>query len=281
MEIKKPMVSVVIATYNRIEMLKVCIESLRVELSHVSHELVIVDGGSVDGTIEWLSYQKDIISVVQHNHGTFNGKQISRRPWAYFINIGFKISQGTYILMLSDDSLIRPGAVNNGLNFIEAKRALGHNIGGVAFYFRDYPIRKKFAVAVNVGNLYVNHGIFLNSAVKEVDYFDEDYHFYFSDTDIALKMKRQGYSILPSPNSFVEHYYDADPEVRQRNNGDLKEQDRLRLINKWCGIAYPSEKITEYLRVVGYWSEHETETDDETPEIRALMTAQNRVKSKN
>lgn len=252
-----PKISVVIGSYNRKKMLELCVNAIRNELQGENYEIIIVDGGSNDGTLEWLVGQKDIISIVQHNRGEWQGKKIEKKPWAYFMNLAFKCAAGKYICMLSDDSLIVPGAINYGVDLFDEKLSQNKKLGGVAFYFRDYPVRKKYAVAKNVGNLYINHGLYLNKAMQEVGYCDEGYSFYFSDTDLCLKIKEAGYEIIDSKKSFVEHYFDATPEIRSSNNKkEEKNKDRRRLIDKWAGKAYPSKDKEYYIKHVGRWSYH-------------------------
>src|SRR4051794_18447160 len=115
----KPVVSVVVGSYNRLEFLKPTIESVRHELSDIEHELIIIDGGSTDDSIKWLTEQKDIITIVQHNRGEWLGKKIERRSWGYFMNLGFRAASGKFICMLSDDCLVVPGAIKNGLELFE------------------------------------------------------------------------------------------------------------------------------------------------------------------
>lgn len=264
-------ISVVIGSFNRSNLLKLCIEAVRKELADFNYEIIVVDGGSSDGSAEWLLQQKDIITIVQHNRGEWRGKTIERRSWGYFMNLGFKVAQSKYICMLSDDSLIIPGAIVNGYDLFEKKLADGEKQGGVAFYFRDYPIRKKYAVAINVGNLYVNHGLYLRSAIEEVGFISEDeYHFYFADTDLVLKMKQKGYQFTASTKSFVEHYFEATPEIRASNNDDKKEKDRLWLIEKWSGIAYPEEDKDKYTKIVGYWDFIENDYIDNENTVNKL-----------
>lgn len=267
-------ISVVIGSYNRNKLLLECIEAIRNELSSIDYEIIVVDGGSEDGTVEWLTKQKDIISIIQHNRGEWNGKPITKRSWGYFMNLGFKCAQGKYICMLSDDSLIVPGAIINGYEEAEALENQGRKIGGVAFYFRDFPVRKRFAVAVNVGNLYVNHGLLLNDALKSVGYISEDeYSFYFADTDLALKIKANGYEIVRASNSYVEHYFEATPELRNSNNDEKKEKDRLWLIEKWAGKAYDQKDMGKYKKIVGYWDYLDTEDIDGGVSINKLIEA--------
>lgn len=274
----KPKISVVIGTYNRLNLLILCIESIREELSNIDYEIIVVDGGSNDGTVSWLVEQKDIIFILQHNRGVWKDKKIERKPWAYFMNIAFKAAKGKYVCMLSDDSLIISNSILNGLDLFEKELNRGRKIGAVAFYFRDFPVRKQYAVAVNLGNLYVNHGIYLNSAISEVGYCDENYYFYFSDTDLSLKLKYHGYEIIESKKSFVEHYFDATPELRNENNDDRKEKDRIRLIEKWFGVAYPADKKESYLNIIGYWKNHEEGFFDSNKTIDKLIKANDSLK---
>ncbi len=266
--------SVVIGSFNRGSILELCMDAVRDELADIPHEIIVIDGGSTDGTLDWLIAQKDIITICQHNRGEWRDKPIDRRSWGYFMNLAFRCAQGEYICMLSDDTLIHPGAITEGLKRADFERTRGRKIGGVAFYFRDYPLRKKYAVAVNLGNLYVNHGLFLNQAMMEAGYVSEDdYHFYFADTDLSLKIKQSGYEIIRSHKSFVEHYFDADPDIRKSNNDERKIRDKNTLIEKWAGIAYPLSKKNYYKEVVGFWDYIDTENVDGGYTINRLLEA--------
>ena len=48
-------VSVVLGTYNRLSFLKATIASVRASQIDVPYEIIVVDGGSTDGTIGWLT----------------------------------------------------------------------------------------------------------------------------------------------------------------------------------------------------------------------------------
>ena len=67
--------SIVLGTYNRVSFLKIAIDSIRAELNrfNLTSEVIVVDGGSNDGTTGWLAKQRDIVSIIQHNRGTWKG----------------------------------------------------------------------------------------------------------------------------------------------------------------------------------------------------------------
>ena len=232
-------ISVVLGSYNRFEFLKFAINSVRQDLDGFDYEIIVIDGGSSDGSMTWLLDQKDIITIIQHNRGDWNGKKIKRRSWGYFMNLGFKCAQGKYTCMLSDDCLVVPGAIKNGYHYFEQQLASGKNVGALAFYWRDWSVQQKYHVMCTLGNkMYVNHGMYLTKALAEVNFAEEDlYFFYYADGDLCLKMWGKGYECIDCPNSFVEHYPHANLAVRKTNH-DQFSSDLKNYVKKWDGIFY-------------------------------------------
>jgi glycosyltransferase involved in cell wall biosynthesis len=253
--------SIVLGTYNRKTFLKMTIESIRKELSNAAfpHEIIVIDGGSDDGTLKWLSEQKDIVTIIQHNRGSWLGKQIERKSWGYFMNLGFKCAHGKYICMLSDDCLVVPGAIINGYSTFDRYLKENKNIGALAFFWREWPEQAKYWVGTTLGGkMYVNHGLYLKKALNDVGYVDEvSFFFYHADGDLCLKLWKTGYLVQESPDSYIEHFSHANMSVRKTNQKNQKE-DWNNYIQKWKGIYYFDNEST------GSWIEKEFQDPQKT-----------------
>jgi len=230
----------VLGSFQRYSFLKMTLNSVRLELAGISHEIIVVDGGSTDGSVEWLSKQKDVLLILQHNRGQWKGKKVNRRSWGYFMNLGFKTAQGKYVCMISDDCLLIPGAIINGVSqFEQASQDIG-KIGALAFYWRNWPEQENYVVGLTWGGkMFVNHGLYLRSALEEVGFADENhYNFYHADGDICLRMHEAGYKCIDSPKSFVEHYSHANLAVRSSNIA-TQQGDWNVYMNRWLPVLGP------------------------------------------
>lgn len=234
----RPSVSVVLGTLNRRKLLEKCLASVRRELEGLDGEIIVVDGGSDDRTIPWLTKQEDVITILQYNRYKDGETSMRRRSWGGFMNMGFRAASADYILMISDDCLLMPGAIRNGIEQIESAKKAGVPVGACAFYFRDWPKQKRYYVQRTIGgNLMLNHGIYTREALEAAQYANEDdYVFYKSDTDLSLKIWDSGYAIIDAPRSICEHYVGIEEELRAGNTA-LMSYDRAQMKQYWPDLV--------------------------------------------
>jgi glycosyltransferase involved in cell wall biosynthesis len=214
-----PVISIVIGSYNRRELWPAVLACIRNNGITVPYEIIVVDGGSTDGTVEYLLTQRDVITIVQHNRGSFLGKILERKSYGYFMNIGFRAAHGKYLFLLSDDALLVPGAVMNAYHQFETRLAAGERVGAVAFHFRNYPDDPEYFVTHTFGDrLYMNHGLFLAEPFLAMGALDEQhYFFYHADADASLRLQEAGHAVIPADNSYIEHFKYSSESNRAAN----------------------------------------------------------------
>lgn len=100
--------SVVSGTYNRFEMLKRMVYSVRSSAAGISYEIILVDGGSTDGTLEWARQQSDVRLI---EHGKLYGA-----IKAY--NDGVALATGEYVVFSNDDLSFDKDALPLALTFV-------------------------------------------------------------------------------------------------------------------------------------------------------------------
>ena len=229
-----PLVSVVLGSHNRRAFLEAALESVRANGMDFPYEIIVVDGGSTDGSLHYLASQKDVITIIQHNRGEWRGKKIERRSWGYFMNLGFRAAQGKYLCMISDDCLLVPGAIPNGVTLFENLLAEGQRVGAMAFYWRNWPEQQDYWVGLTLGNkMFVNHGLYLRQALEEIGWIDEDYYqFYHADGDLCLKLWQAGYKVVDCRTAFVEHC----DHIKKSRISNVRDWNSY--LQKWDGIYY-------------------------------------------
>ncbi len=84
-----PLISVIIPTFNRINLLKETVDSVRNQ-SFRDFEIIVVNDGSTDGTGDWLRDQTDLRVIEQNNLGIAtarnNGAAAAKGDWLAFLD---------------------------------------------------------------------------------------------------------------------------------------------------------------------------------------------------
>ncbi|MGB2986998.1 MAG: glycosyltransferase family 2 protein [Phycisphaerae bacterium] len=222
-------VSIVVPTFNRFERLRRCVDKIRQNVSH-SHEVIVVDGGSTDGTRKWLATQNDLRVILE-----------PRREGAVkAFNRGFRAAGGCYVMWLNDDAYPLPDSVEAALTMIE--RPDLSNVGMVAFYHNWHNERNvldrvehdgaTYELCHVRGYPYANFGLIRRSLLERIGYADERYYFFGFDPDLSLKVQLdEGLTVIGCRKALIHH--DECHDDRKQADLSIGEEDNAKLFAKW------------------------------------------------
>ena len=96
--------SIVLATYNRRALLSECLSALfNQTFPHDQYEVIVVDNGSTDGTIEYLQ-QLESQTLAERYNVAFSFFRLKDNPGpAVARNRGIKVAEGEFVAMTDDD----------------------------------------------------------------------------------------------------------------------------------------------------------------------------------
>lgn len=102
-----PDVTIVTATLDRLALLKAAIASIETQKGNNLVEHIVVDGGSRDGTIEWLSAQ----GYTSEPSGRLRLIKGPDTGVYHALNKGLTAASGRYLVFLNSDDLLLPNAI--------------------------------------------------------------------------------------------------------------------------------------------------------------------------
>ena len=208
----KAELSIVIGTRNRLEMLQKCLNALIGKIN-TDHQIIVIDAGSTDGTIDYL---KNIEGI----HLVCDGKPIGQ---AQSYNRVFTHLRGRYICWMSDDDVIQPGILDSAVDILRKNK----KIGQVALKVKDATGRKSGDPYIGgirkTGILNCNQGVIRSDLFRKIGFFDETFQNYGIDCDLTAKVLLSGYRVAFTKKVAIHHYRDHGQE-----NGAISKAERAR-----------------------------------------------------
>ncbi len=107
--------SIVIVTHNQLEYTRQCLDSIR-QLTDEPYELIVVDNGSTDGTVEYLRALPDVRVIA-------NRRRTAGFPAA--VNQGIAVAAGRQVLLLNNDVVVTTGWLGRMLRALHSDPKIG------------------------------------------------------------------------------------------------------------------------------------------------------------
>jgi O-antigen biosynthesis protein len=225
-----PKVSIIIPTRDRLELLRVAIESILTKTSYPDFEIIIVDNGSkAPETLQWIDQTAASHAAVRvvRDDREFNYSALN--------NFAVANAKGTVLAFLNNDiEVISPHwltemtslAIRSDVGCVGAKLYYPNDtiqhagvvagmLGGAAHAFRNFPrdhpgyaarlFTRQEYLAVTGACLVIRRSVF-----EEVGGFNEtDLAIAFNDVDLCLKVHAAGYRNIWTPHAELYHHESA------------------------------------------------------------------------
>ncbi len=267
-----PTIRVVVVNWNRKELLRACLESLAHQ-THTSFEVVVVDNGSSDGSVEMVQnisqyYPRPLLLV----------RNSENRGFCAANNQGFMGAPNEFIALLNNDAEAEP----RWLEAMEAAMRSAADVGMVASKIRVWEEPQRID---KVGHLIYPDGqnrgrgagqldrgqfdqieevlwpdgcaaLYRRAMLDEIGGFDEDFFAYADDAELGLRARWAGWKCLYTPHAEVRHHRGATLGKGSGWRLTLIERNRVLLAVKlfpgnllWANGAYLIARLT-----AGLWA---------------------------
>jgi O-antigen biosynthesis protein len=252
-----PLVSIVIPTRDRVDLLRACIDSVIRLTRYANYEIVVVDNGSSeDATLGYLASlcETGRARVIRHD-APFNFSALN--------NLGVDCALGEIVALVNNDiEVISPDwlgemvswAIQPDVGCVGAKLYYGDDtiqhagvilgIGGVAGHSHKYLPREangyfsRLRLVQNVSAVTGACLVVRKSVYKEVGGLDaKNLAVAFNDVDFCLKVRQAGYANVWTPHAELFHHESPSrgaEDTREKQERFMREV--LFMKGKWAGL---------------------------------------------
>ncbi|MCH7826812.1 MAG: glycosyltransferase [Bacteroidetes bacterium] len=224
--------SVIIVNYNVKDFLQSLLLSLDEALKNITHEIIIIDNASTDGSIQLIRNNFSYVTLIDNNKNLGFSKAN---------NLGLKISKGKYLLLINPDTLVSEDTLTEMINFFESHSDVG--LAGCKILNPDGTLQlacrrsfpgpwTSFCKVTGLSNLFSNSKIFARynltyldenkscevdavsgsfmmftrNVYEELGGLDEEYFMYGEDLAYCFSIQKAGYKIFYVASTQIIHY---------------------------------------------------------------------------
>lgn len=216
--------SIIIITWNSLELLQDCISSLDVVRQSEDVEILLVDNGSKDDSVSFINQHYPSIKIIElgENKGV-----------AYARNRGIEKSSGEYLLLLDNDTIANEQAIEGMLQFMKNYSDVGvcgcklMDNNQVQESYKCYPgiivkirnllnCKSKYSVLETAQtNAEVIEPVYLIGAcqmisrelINEIGLLDEKIFYGPEDADFCLRARNAGWRVCYLPQYSIIHHW--------------------------------------------------------------------------
>ena len=210
----KAKVTVVIPNYNGLKFMDPCFKALNLQLCR-DFDILVVDNGSTDGSVEWLK-EHEIPSIFLEKNTGFSGA----------VNVGIKASKTPYVILLNNDTEPDCHYIGEMIKAIERSPEIFsvsskmiqlydhskmddagdmYTLLGWAFQRGVGRPATGYNRSCSVFSACAGAAIYRREVFETIGYFDEMHFAYLEDIDVGYRAKLYGYDNVFCPEAVVYH----------------------------------------------------------------------------
>ncbi|RFP63064.1 MAG: glycosyltransferase [Limnothrix sp. CACIAM 69d] len=206
-------ISVIIPTYNRLPILQKCLLAMEDQRWHgpnliEGYEIVVVDDGSTDGTVAWLSESRDRlphVRLIEQDHG---GPAAAR-------NRGLRAAKGDTIVFIDSDLVVLEDFLQCHAQALTAAQTRS----GSDAYFTygrvvntcnfDNPTAEPFKITDLSRAFFATGNVAIAKHwLDRAGAFDERFTLYgWEDLELGVRLKALGLRLIPCPEAVGYHWH--------------------------------------------------------------------------
>ena len=213
----RDLVSVVIPNWNGKRFLTGCLDSL-LRQSYKLIEIVIVDNGSADGSVEFIQDNYKDVKLVRFETNTGFSKAVNR---------GITESSGEFVVLMNNDTTADDNWLSELVKAIKQHPEAG-SAGCKMLAYDDHRILdgagdgyRRGGLPGRIGHREFDNGqfdtpryilgacggaaLYRRSLFDDIGFFDEDYFAYLEDVDMGLRAQSAGYKCIYVPTAIIYH----------------------------------------------------------------------------
>ena len=233
----------IVVTWNRRELLRACLTSLRRQIA-AEFEVIVVDNGSTDGSAD----------VAEHEFGCRVLRNRENRGFCAANNQGIAAARGKFIALLNNDAEAEPGWLAALCRAFEDRPEVGMAASKILVYedpgridkaghliFPDGQNRGRGSGERDLGQydrveecLWPDGcaAMYRRQMLVSIGSFDEDFFAYADDAELGLRARIAGWKCLYVPDAVVRHHRGSTLGLESTRRLELIERNRVLLAVK-------------------------------------------------
>ena len=196
--------SVVIPTYNRLPILQKCLQAMEAQDFTQPYEIVVVDDGSTDGTVEFLQSHRHEFPHVRLLLQSHEGAAIAR-------NTGIDLATGDTIVFIDSDLVVTPIFLSAHAQALEnSDRAFTYGLVINTSDFENPTSAKVKIQDISTAFFATGNVAIAKHWLIEAGKFDTSFRQYgWEDLELGVRLKSLGLKLIKCPTAIGYHWHPA------------------------------------------------------------------------